>query len=163
MALMLILSFAIYHLLPTGLPLARKASLTHDQVTARVIAYAEHAVAGGCPYAWGGNGPCSSGYDCSGLVMQAFRTAGITFGSSRPTAAVEWAYGPRVSAPRRGELVFFSGVDGTPQAPGHVGIVLGHDMMIDAYGAGTVVRVESFGLASSAQGLQYPIGYTDPG
>lgn len=26
----------------------------------------------GCPYVWGGNGPCGAGYDCSGLVQHAY-------------------------------------------------------------------------------------------
>jgi hypothetical protein len=31
----------------------------------------------GCPYSWGGNG-CYPGYDCSGLVVRAYKTQGIT-------------------------------------------------------------------------------------
>lgn len=125
----------------------------------KVIAYAEAQL--GKPYLWGGNGPDS--FDCSGLVMMAYRKIGVTFGSSRPTAAAEWSYGPQTAHPRRADLVFFAGVDGTPSSPGHVGIYLGPHKMIDAYGNGTVVRVESFGLPSSAPGLQEVVGYTDPG
>ena len=40
------------------------------------VAYAYGRV--GCPYTWGGTGPCSSGYDCSGLVMMAWQAAGIS-------------------------------------------------------------------------------------
>lgn len=35
----------------------------------------EHA--DGCPYSWGGNGPCWLGYDCSGLVVAAYGHVGI--------------------------------------------------------------------------------------
>jgi cell wall-associated NlpC family hydrolase len=41
-----------------------------------------------------------------------------------------------------GDLVFFPGSDGTVQAPGHVGIVMGGGLMIDAPYTGAVVRVD---------------------
>jgi cell wall-associated NlpC family hydrolase len=31
----------------------------------------------GCPYVWGGTGPCANGYDCSGLVYAAYAAARI--------------------------------------------------------------------------------------
>ena len=39
--------------------------------------------------------------------------------------------------------MFFAGSDGTMIRPGHVGIVTGHGMMIDAPHTGANVRVES--------------------
>jgi cell wall-associated NlpC family hydrolase len=59
---------------------------------------------GGKPYEWGGTGP--SGYDCSGLVQTAFRHEGV----SLPRTTYEMLASPdliRVSAPQRGDLVFF--------------------------------------------------------
>ena len=60
--------------------------------------------------------------------------------------------------------MFFAGADGTAAAPGHVGLVVdpARHLMIDAYGAGTVVREETYGLPGSAPGLADPVGYTDP-
>ena len=31
----------------------------------------------GCPYVWGGTGPCSDGFDCAGLVQAAWAAAGV--------------------------------------------------------------------------------------
>src|SRR5262249_40629882 len=31
----------------------------------------------GCPYVFGGTGPCGAGFDCSGLTMQAWAAAGV--------------------------------------------------------------------------------------
>ena len=62
-------------------------------------------------------------YDCSGLAMMASRAAGITIPR---TSQAQWAYGTQTLASQAqpGDLVFFAGSDGTPAAPGHVGIVL---------------------------------------
>lgn len=121
----------------------------------KVVAYAEAQL--GKPYLWGGSGP--DAFDCSGLAQDAYYVAGI--GIPR-TSQDQWAAGPQTSSPRKGDLVFFAGVDGTSSSPGHVGIYLSPNKMIDAYGSGTVVRIESFGLPSSAGGLQDVVGYTDP-
>ena len=32
----------------------------------------------GCPYVFGGTGPCNSGFDCSGLMMEAWGSAGVS-------------------------------------------------------------------------------------
>jgi peptidoglycan DL-endopeptidase CwlO len=106
---------------------------------------------------WGGTGPDE--FDCSGLTQDAYAAQGV---SIPRTSQDQWAAGPQTSSPKWGDLVFFAGVDGTSSAPGHVGIYLSPDEMIDAYGSGTVVRTESFGLSSSAGGLQDVVGYTDP-
>ena len=148
--------FAVaYHVLLPGLPLARSAPAPHGTV-AEVIAFAQSRE--GCPYVYGGTGPCSAGYDCSGLTQDAFAAAGVAIPR---TSEEQWAAGPKVSVPQPGDLVFFTGSPIDPP-PGHVGIITGKNMLIDAYGAGTPVRAESFGLATSAPGLQYPTGYTDP-
>ncbi len=43
------------------------------------------------------------------------------------TSEEQWTWGPRVSPGQvqPGDLVFFAGADGTPTAPGHVGLVIG--------------------------------------
>lgn len=124
------------------------------------IAYARAQI--GKPYAWGGTGP--GGFDCSGLVMMAYQSAGV---SIPRTSEVQWADGHRVSSPQRGDLVFFAGADGTPAAPGHVGLVLRvtgprSGVMIQAYTSGTDVMVSTFGLPTSLEGVTGPIGFTRP-
>jgi peptidoglycan DL-endopeptidase CwlO len=117
----------------------------------KVIAYAEAQL--GKPYLWGGTGP--DAFDCSGLTMMAYRAAGITIPR---TSQQQWAYGRQIPASQAqpGDLVFFAGSDGTMTAPGHVGIVTGHDIMIDAPYTGQAVREESF---SGSTGL---VGFTRP-
>jgi cell wall-associated NlpC family hydrolase len=121
------------------------------------VAYARAQL--GRPYLWAGAGP--DAFDCSGLTMMAWRAAGVTLPHY---AAAQYAQGPRVSQSEPGDLVFFAGADGTPAAPGHVGLVVdpARHLMIDAYGAGTVIREETWGLPGSAPGLADPVGYTDP-
>ncbi len=127
-------------------------------VATRVIAYAKEQL--GEPYVWGGTGPGAAGYDCSGLAMEAYASAGI---SIPRTSGEQWAWGPQVSTPQAGDLVFFAGGDGTWSAPGHVGIVIGPHLMIDAYGAGYGVEKDTFGLAADAgKGLADPVGFTRP-
>jgi len=105
----------------------------------KVIGYAEAQL--GKPYLWGATGP--DAFDCSGLAMMAYRAAGIAIPR---TSQEQWVSGPRIPASqaRPGDLVFFAGSDGTMTAPGHIGIVTGHDTMIDAPFTGEVVREESF-------------------
>lgn len=114
----------------------------------------------GCPYLWGGTGPCGTGYDCSGFVMMAY---GLP--ASDRTSQEQWANLPHVSSPARGDLVFFAGADGTPSAPGHVGTVLNpaKHTMIEAYATGFPILISTYGLPSSAPGDTDPVGYANPG
>ena len=59
---------------------------------AQAIAYAEQQL--GKPYLWGGAGP--DAYDCSGLVMQAYASAGISIAR---TSEDQWATETHVSTP----------------------------------------------------------------
>jgi peptidoglycan DL-endopeptidase CwlO len=117
---------------------------------AAAIAYAQDQL--GKPYQWGGTGPDS--FDCSGLVMMAYRAAGVYIPR---TSQEQWAWGPKVPADQvePGDLVFFVGADGTETEPGHVGIVIGHGMMIEAPTTGLVVRIAPY---TDRQ----PIGFTRP-
>jgi cell wall-associated NlpC family hydrolase len=124
---------------------------------ATAIAYARSQA--GKPYLWGGTGP--GAFDCSGLVMEAYAAAGITIPR---TSQEQWAAGPRVSSPQPGDLVFFPGSDGTWSSPGHVGLVTGHHLMIQAYAPGIPIGAYPFGTASALGGTQAGdvIGYTRP-
>jgi peptidoglycan DL-endopeptidase CwlO len=121
-----------------------------NQVVAAAIGYAEQQL--GKPYLFGGTGP--DAFDCSGLVMMAYRTAGINLDR---TSQAQWASEVRVPAAQvqPGDLVFFAGADGTPTSPGHVGLVIGGGKMIEAYATGFPVRVSSYTNRD-------PIGFTRP-
>ena len=84
------------------------------QAVATAISFAEQQDFGK-PYLWGGTGP--DAFDCSGLVMMAYRAAGINIAR---TSEVQWATEQRVPASQvqPGDLVFFAGADGTPRLRG---------------------------------------------
>ncbi len=125
----------------------------------KILAFAEAQL--GKPYLYGATGP--DAYDCSGLVRMAYRAAGIAIPR---TSQAQWAYGTQIPASQvqPGDLVFFAGADGTPAAPGHVGIVLNPaaHTMIDAYATGSTVEEDTYGLPSSKGGLSPLVGFTRP-
>ncbi len=86
----------------------------------------------GCPYTYGATGPCSVGFDCSGLVMSAWASAGVTIPRDSYS---QWAALPHIatSALEPGDLLFYNGI-------GHVAIYVGGGMFIDAPTPGQVVR-----------------------
>jgi cell wall-associated NlpC family hydrolase len=86
----------------------------------------------GCPYDYGATGPCSVGFDCSGLVMSAWAAAGV--GIPRDTYE-QWAALPHipVSEIQPGDLLYYNGV-------GHVAMYVGGGMIIDAPTTGLDVR-----------------------
>jgi len=122
-----------------------------------VIAFARQQI--GKPYLWGGTGP--DAFDCSGLMMMAYRAAGVDIPR---TSELQWRWGPRVPSGHEepGDLVFFAGSDGTPTSPGHVGLVIGHDLMIEAYATGFPIRIAAFGNSKAAAGDTNPVGFTRP-
>jgi cell wall-associated NlpC family hydrolase len=88
----------------------------------------------GKPYEYGGTGP--SGYDCSGLVMEAYRHAGITL----PRTTEEMLASPllvRVSRPEKGDLAFYG--------PGHVELYAHGDWTFGAHAPGQVIGWIQFG------------------
>jgi peptidoglycan DL-endopeptidase CwlO len=125
----------------------------------KVLAFAAAQL--GKPYVFGGTGPDT--FDCSGLAMMAYRAAGLAIPR---TSQEQWAYGRQIPASqaRPGDLVFFAGADGTPAAPGHVGIVVNPatHTMIDAYATGYDVEYDTYGLPASKGGLSPVVGFTRP-
>ncbi|HLX47068.1 MAG TPA: NlpC/P60 family protein [Streptosporangiaceae bacterium] len=128
-----------------------------NQAATTAIAFAEAQL--GKPYQWGGTGP--DAFDCSGLVMMAYRAAGINIPR---TSQEQWAWGPKIAPGQEepGDLVFFAGSDGTMTNPGHVGIVIGKNLMVEAYATGFPIRISSFGTSSSAAGDGTVVGFTRP-
>ena len=121
-----------------------------NQLVAAAIGYAEQQL--GKPYLFGGTGP--DAFDCSGLVMMAYRSAGVNL---ERTSQQQWATEVRIPAAQAqpGDLVFFAGADGTPTSPGHVGLVIGGGKMIEAYATGFPIRVATYTNRD-------PIGFTRP-
>jgi peptidoglycan DL-endopeptidase CwlO len=86
----------------------------------------------GAPYTWGGTGPYSAGYDCSGLVMVAWAHAGVQIPR---TTYDQWASLPHVATAdmQPGDLMLFDG-------EGHVGMYVGNGMLVDAPQPGQTVE-----------------------
>jgi cell wall-associated NlpC family hydrolase len=96
--------------------------------TAVQFAYAQL----GCPYVYGGTGPCHLGYDCSGLVQAAWADAGISI--PRDTWE-QWGSLPHISSSslEPGDLLYYNGES-------HVAMYVGGGMIIDAPIPGQVVE-----------------------
>ena len=93
----------------------------------------------GKPYQWGATGP--GAYDCSGLMVASWRAAGITLPR---TAATQSGFGTPITDPGQlqpGDLIFIPGADGTPAAPGHVGMYVGNGQLINAPDQGQPVQL----------------------
>jgi peptidoglycan DL-endopeptidase CwlO len=88
----------------------------------------------GKPYVWGASGP--GGFDCSGLVLYAWRSAGKSLPHS---SRAQYAATTRVSVSQIqvGDLVFY----GSPIH--HVGMYIGNGNMVEASRRGTPVRTRS--------------------
>jgi hypothetical protein len=62
----------------------------------------------GCPYVWGGAGPCHShGFDCSGLVVAAYAHVGMSLPRTTEEMLHSNAIAPQRGHPHPGNLVFF--------------------------------------------------------
>jgi cell wall-associated NlpC family hydrolase len=78
----------------------------------------------GCPYVFGGTGPCHPGFDCSGLTQAAWASAGVSI----PRTSYEQMAGltaVSTSELQPGDILGFAGNS-------HVGIYVGGGMLIDA-------------------------------
>ena len=110
----------------TGVPVEHEvpeAYLT-DETFAAILAEAEKYI--GYPYVWGGYKPSTS-FDCSGFVSYVYNQCGWDFG--RLGAQGLYDISTRVSSPRPGDLVFFTGTYDTPGVS-HVGIYVGDGWML---------------------------------
>ncbi|WP_424534746.1 C40 family peptidase [Sphaerisporangium viridialbum] len=87
----------------------------------------------GDPYRWGASGP--GAFDCSGLVMYAWRKAGVKL--PRIAASQFRSVKKKISWKnlKPGDLMFFSGL-------GHVGMYVGHGKMIHSPHSGARVRID---------------------
>ena len=104
-----------------------------DARTKAVIDYACVQVANHVPYVWGG--ASTSGFDCSGLTMMAWKQGGV---SLPHLASAQYSDGKHISLSeiRPGDLLFRSGL-------GHVMLYIGNGLIIHAPHSGTDVQIAS--------------------
>ena len=122
--------------LPAGLVIDGSAAAR------KVVRYALAQL--GKPYRWGAAGP--DAYDCSGLTMAAWANGGIALPHHAADQATHGAPEPtNLTQAHAGDLVFIPGADGTPQHPGHVGMIVGrasgHLYLIQAPNDGIPVEI----------------------
>jgi cell wall-associated NlpC family hydrolase len=104
----------------------------------------------GCPYLWGGTS-CSPGYDCSGLTMSAWASAGVTiprdsYSQEAGLPQVNLAPGDPTKYLQPWDILGFAGNS-------HVGIYVGGGKLIDAPHSGAVVQLVSLTTGWYAQEL----------
>jgi peptidoglycan DL-endopeptidase CwlO len=90
----------------------------------------------GCPYVFGGTGPCADGFDCSGLTMMSWAAAGV---SIPRTSEEQWDELPAVSVNdlEPGDILVFLG-------GGHVALYVGNNELIQAPQQGQDVQLVAF-------------------
>ena len=100
----------------------RPTAVLAEGVAGTAIAFALDQV--GDPYLWGGNGP--DRWDCSGLLVAAFREAG----GHLPVRDMQ-----------PGDLLFYATDRNDPRTIHHVAMYIGNDQMVEAPYTGEFVRV----------------------
>jgi cell wall-associated NlpC family hydrolase len=123
----------------------------------QVVTAIDYALAQvGKPYLWGGIGP--TGYDCSGLVMMAYAAAGVTLPRTTEQQVDAGAPVPNAADLQPGDLVLTIGSEPGASAanPGHVGLFLGDNLMVDAPSTGKDIEISEFGAGYwSVQAVDY--------
>ena len=78
----------------------------------------------GCPYVYGGTGPCHMGFDCSGLVQAAWASAGVQIPRDSYEQFAALPHVPLASV-EPGDILVYNG-------EGHVAMYVGGGYIIDA-------------------------------
>lgn len=131
----------------------RSTSTTSTQQGRSVQAMVAHAVAQvGAPYKFFSAGPDT--FDCSGLVVAAFRKVGVSVphqsrALARTGTSVDWRRTP-ISA---GDLVFTSATN-DPDMITHVGIAIDSKRWVQAVGFGRTVTIGSLPADSKIMAVQ---------
>jgi len=101
----------------------------------------------GCPYNYGGTGPCSRGFDCSGLVVAAYAHVGMRLPRTTYEMLHSSAIVPQRAHPHPGNLVFFG--------DGHVTLYYWRHVVLQAPQPGENVQLTRWYPGSS----WVPTGY----
>jgi peptidoglycan DL-endopeptidase CwlO len=98
-----------------------------SEIAGRAMHYALGEV--GKPYVWGATGPDS--YDCSGLMLRAYQSAGVTL--PRVARQQYWAGAQLpVRQAQPGDLLFWAYDTSNPDSIHHVAMYLGNGLMVEA-------------------------------
>jgi cell wall-associated NlpC family hydrolase len=101
----------------------------------------------GCPYVFGGTGPCGNGYDCSGLVVAAYAKVGMRLPRTTYEMLNSRALKRQTHHPKPGNLVFFG--------DGHVTLYYWRHVVLQAPQPGENVQLTRWYPGSS----WVPTGY----
>ena len=136
----------------SGLPTTYTIPSTTSQPARIAVTFA--LAQRGKPYLWGGTGP--DGYDCSGLMLQAWARAGQPLGRTTWDQIKDGTPTSRFAL-LPGDLVLTPGGDGTLASPGHVGMFIGQGLVIHAPRTGDVIKVVTFSsfTANGISGLRH--------
>lgn len=85
----------------------------------------------GRPYVFGAKGPAA--FDCSGLMQAAWAAAGVGISAGTLTQIHDGVPVASLAELAPGDLLFIPGSLGTPERPRHVGIYIGHGLVVDAF------------------------------
>ncbi len=99
----------------------------------------------GCPYVYGGTGPCHSGFDCSGLVQAAWSSAGVQIPRDSFEQFAALPHVPLASI-EPGDILVYNG-------EGHVAMYAGGGYIIDAPQTGMNVEKIPMGTPWYADNL----------
>jgi peptidoglycan DL-endopeptidase CwlO len=117
---------------------ATPSSTVPTSAAAQAIAFARAQL--GKPYQWGATGP--DAYDCSGLTMSAYASAGVTIPR---TSRSQWTIGTHIGSMADlvpGDLVFYAS-GSSASTIHHVGLYIGDGLMIEAPFTGSTVHTAS--------------------
>ncbi|MBV9846966.1 MAG: C40 family peptidase [Kutzneria sp.] len=129
---------------PTGCGQGVGLALPPNSAAAKAIAYAEAQL--GKPYIWGGNGPV--GYDCSGLVQQAYLSVGVVL----PRVADQQYHAGALLPVRQaqpGDLVFLATDPSNPATIHHVAMYLGDNKIVEAQDFGIPIHIRPFSFSET--------------
>jgi cell wall-associated NlpC family hydrolase len=103
----------------------------------------------GTPYTFGGDctaphsGESAHQCDCSSLMQQAYRAAGLRLPRTTAEQIHVGTAVANITDIRPGDLIFIPGSDGTRTNPGHVGMAIGSGMIVQAPHTGSLVKVSA--------------------
>ncbi len=118
---------------PTG---CGPAALLPEGVARTAISFALAEL--GKPYVWGATGPDT--YDCSGLILRAFQSAGINLPRVSRQQFYAGGHVP-VRQAQPGDLLFYATDPRDPATIHHVTLYMGDGQMVEAPYSGEAVRV----------------------